>query len=568
MNDMEIERGNSFEQELERQDDEVRQQQLEQQREMLNADMKGQQDLLGEYNEVQNAIRQQAAQKVLQLRNSVAVMMKMTDAYGSVGAPLLAKFNRDNGLNEQNGLSSVGYDRKSGDFVMQFADGKAHRLAPIEQFQMATSARGIFNDNDVATRRQALLRSGLSSKEIAKMDMGAAFGGINPDHINARMRGGAGGREVGGGVTFKGPDTRPRGVHSFSSDGKGGFRETHWTPEGGYSERRWGTLDPNYKGVWKVISVGPSDTFNGKDDTTQVRRYENSKTGEVVSVKDGETPPWEEKKPKESGGRGGLSFEERTALEDQRQKGRMDLAKLTGAQRKEVSDAANVLKKYGIDVGLQKTQESNAARMSIAELGAALKERGYEVDEKKLAEAVRHNKAGEEAVAGRGAETARHNKAGEELRGASIGERERHNRAAEELGEQKLAHNKDRLANDKEQREADRQLKLSLAKMKQSLGTSKVTGEKKQSVEKEIQDLQRILDGGNLTPENRAHVKDRLNALAKEIGVDSPEPETPKANVKPGDNRGVETKESAREKLLATGRYELDDNGRVVPKKK
>ena len=39
---------------------------------------------------------------------------------------------------------------------------------------------------------------------------------------------------------------------------------------------------------------------------------------------------------------GGLLEFERTALEDQRQKGRMDLAKLTGAQRKKQMLAAHI----------------------------------------------------------------------------------------------------------------------------------------------------------------------------------------------------------------------------------
>jgi hypothetical protein len=45
---------------------------------------------------------------------------------------------------------------------------------------------------------------------------------------------------------------------------------------------------------------------------------------------------------------------------------KLKIAKLTGEQRKEIADANNVLKKYGIDIGLEKTQENNASRERIA----------------------------------------------------------------------------------------------------------------------------------------------------------------------------------------------------------
>lgn len=45
---------------------------------------------------------------------------------------------------------------------------------------------------------------------------------------------------------------------------------------------------------------------------------------------------------------------------------KLEIAKLTGEQRKEIADANNVLKKYGIDIGLEKTQENNASRERIA----------------------------------------------------------------------------------------------------------------------------------------------------------------------------------------------------------
>lgn len=177
---------------------------------------------------------------------------------------------------------------------------------------------------------------------------------------------------------------------------------------------------------------------------------------------------------------------------------RENVAKITADSRKSVADA------------------NNKARMSIAELGAALKRQGYEIDEKKLAEAVRHNEA------------------------------------TESLGQDRLEHNRNRLENDKAQKEADRQLRRELAELQARakrgvLGGGRGTGA---DALKSIQHLQKILDGGNLTEENRKSIKDRMNGIAADLDAD-------KATVKSGDNSGDET---ARQEP-PNGQYKVEKDG-------
>ena len=74
--------------------------------------------------------------------------------------------------------------------------------------------------------------------------------------------------------------------------------------------------------------------------------------------------------------------------------------------KERIADKGNETKKE-IAAGHDQTQ------LSIADLGAELKRQGYEVDEKKLAEAIRHNKATEAGATARMEETVRHNKATE-----------------------------------------------------------------------------------------------------------------------------------------------------------
>ena len=130
-------------------------------------------------------------------------------------------------------------------------------------------------------------------------------------------------------------------------------------------------------------------------------------------------------------GSSGLTFEQRQGLENQKFEGRKMLKQMDVDAKKYATDANNAERRYATDM-------NNNTRLKIADIGAELKRMGYDVDEKKLAEAIRHNKATEAQGQQRVDETTRHNKAGEAHRTAELGERTRHNTVTEEQGQQRL----------------------------------------------------------------------------------------------------------------------------------
>lgn len=188
---------------------------------------------------------------------------------------------------------------------------------------------------------------------------------------------------------------------------------------------------------------------------------------------------------------------------------RVEVARINAASRENVAQINADSRKSVADA-------NNKARMSIAELGAALRRQGYEIDEKKLAEAVRHNEA------------------------------------TESLGQDRLEHNRNRLENDKAQKEADRQLRRELAELQARAKRGVPGGGRGTGADalKSIQQLQKILDGGNLTEENRKSIKDRMNGIAADLDAD-------KATVKSGDNSGDET---ARQEP-PNGQYKVEKDG-------
>lgn len=188
---------------------------------------------------------------------------------------------------------------------------------------------------------------------------------------------------------------------------------------------------------------------------------------------------------------------------------RVEVAKINAASREKVAQITADSRRSVADA-------NNKARMSIAELDAALRRKGYEIDEKKLAEAVRHNEA------------------------------------TESLGQDRLEHNRNRLENDKAQKEADRQLRRELAELQARAKRGVPGGDRGTGADalKSIQQLQKILDGGNLTEENRKSIKDRMNGIAADLDAD-------KATVKSGDNSGDET---ARQEP-PNGLYKVEKDG-------
>lgn len=182
-----------------------------------------------------------------------------------------------------------------------------------------------------------------------------------------------------------------RGVSSFSADGKGGFSRTHTGPDGVTTREDFGTRDPNYKGRWKQISVGPDPDDKKFDENgnevnnpnpRQIRRYENDKTGEVVSVRDGETPLWEQTERTRTAQINARAQAERDAAKIKAQK---DVAEINAAGRvlfrnsggrssggnsmKEVIDALSKMQTHLNENGANMTEEERQQMQQAIKAG-------------------------------------------------------------------------------------------------------------------------------------------------------------------------------------------------------
>lgn len=308
-------------------------------------------------------------------------------------------------------------------------------------------------------------------------------------------------------------------------------------------------------------------------------------------------------------GSSGLTFEQRQGLENQKFEGRKMLKQMDVDARKYATDANNAERRYATDA-------NNNTRLKIADLGAELKRMGYDVDEKKLAEAIRHNKATEAQGQQRVDETTRHNKAGEAHRTAELGERTRHNAVTEEQGQQRLdetathhaateeqgnrrldeterahkageAHRTAELderkrANAEKENAVKETLELKrraqdlrerLAKPQNNVFTADADPKVIKAKMQEVETIQKVIRNGNLTPENRTLLRSQLNAITESLyGGDSTT--TNKVTIKSGDNKGngsqqkVKPPEGAQmpQGAIAFGGYKQNKKtGKLVP---
>lgn len=314
--------------------------------------------------------RQMQSQQLLQFQNTLGSVMKRTPQGGDINPVFLQYMNRvTGGDGRTTGILGGGYDQ-NGNFCLRIGGGvdgmgnpiiKDSVISPAQQYQMMNVNRVAFNDNDRMQMRDRLLKSGYGEREVMGMEFNP-FGQGNPNALGYKMAtggGGAGGREIGG-ATMKGRDTTPSRVSYFSADGKGGFSKGAYDRKTG---ENWGvdygTRDPNRAARWKVI-----------ESHADYKRYENDKTGEVVKVKNGETPPWENR-----------TINDRYAIEQMRQENinarqaannqnRLAIAQLNADQRKKATEAANALKKLGIDIGID-LAEAKAAEATANSMGRA-----------------------------------------------------------------------------------------------------------------------------------------------------------------------------------------------------
>ena len=175
---------------------------------------------------------------------------------------------------------------------------------------------------------------------------------------------------------FGGPERRGGGT--FSADGKGGFTRTQTGPDGVTEREDFGTRDPNNKGRWKQISVGadPDDKKfdeNGNEvynpSPRQIRRYENDKTGEIVTVKDGETPPWERHAASEKERIAKMNNDSREAI----QASRSQIAQMNNDSREAIQESKSQTAKEVAETSAKATVEKAAKSYdaAVARLDAA-----------------------------------------------------------------------------------------------------------------------------------------------------------------------------------------------------
>lgn len=187
-----------------------------------------------------------------------------------------------------------------------------------------------------------LLRNGSKNYQKLTEDMANRELPPVPDDYG-KFRTPVGERTPEGGISVPGwwlygPQRRAN-ISAFGANGRGGFTNYDSNEDTGYQlqVRDSGTRAGDDKGRWKVLSRGAAP---GMDDGTQVTRYENDKTGEVVFVRDGETPPWESRAGGERERIARMNNETRERVQQQRGAAQRDVAQVTADATKHKADAS------------------------------------------------------------------------------------------------------------------------------------------------------------------------------------------------------------------------------------
>lgn len=287
-------------------------------------------------------------------RNGVVpsyAMAGMRDALG---------YNGNNGV-----LEGAVINPKDGSFGLVIQDGngkvntKSFRFA--QMYNMALENPGVFTRDELRYLRDGSIRTQKLTPDMANRDLPPV-----PDNYG-QVRTPVGERTPTGGVSVPGSwlygPQRRANISAFGANGRGGFTNYDSNEDTGYQlqMRDSGTRAAEDKGRWKVLSRGADPN---SDDGTQITRYENDKTGEVVSVRDGETPPWESR---------AVGEKERIARINA--DGKIKAAEKANETKMSLAEAANALKQYGIDVSAQ------------------LKERGLDIQQQNADERSAHNQA-------------------------------------------------------------------------------------------------------------------------------------------------------------------------------
>ena len=247
-------------------------------------------------------------------------------------------------------------DPKTGELSSSIQD------IPFSQiYNMALENPGILSRDELMRLRNNSITTQKLTEDMANRDMPPV-----PDDYGV-VRTPVGGMTPTSGISVNpawlyGPQRRAN-ISAFGANGHGGFTNYDSNEDTGHQlqVRDSGTRAAEDKGRWKVLSSGADPN---RDDGTQLTRYENSKTGEVVSVRDGETPPWESRAGSEK---------ERIARINA--DGKIKAAEKANETKISLAEAANALKQYGIDVSAQ------------------IKERGLDIQQQNADERSAHNQA-------------------------------------------------------------------------------------------------------------------------------------------------------------------------------
>lgn len=244
------------------------------------------------------------------------------------------------GLDGKDGaIVGGGYDKRGG-FTLMVArrnqqTGQVERVpmsfSPRQQYGLMLSAPGIFSRQEVEGMRGQLINNyHMHPDQIPQVPE-------DYDRTTVGNRTESGGISVPGWWLY-GPQRRAN-ISAFGANGRGGFTNYESNEDTGYQlqQRDSGTRAADDKGRWKVLSRGADPKL---DDGTQVTRYENDKTGEVVSVRDGETPPWESRAGGERERIARMNNETRERVQQQRGAAQRDVAQVTADATKHKADAS------------------------------------------------------------------------------------------------------------------------------------------------------------------------------------------------------------------------------------
>ena len=261
----------------------------------------------------------------------------------------------------------------NGDMVLNTARANPQGGDPIDEeptkipfktvYRMALENPGILTRDELMRLRDNSITTQKITEDMANRDLPPVPENYGQVRTPVGQRAPQGGTSVNPNWLYG--QQRRANVSAFGANGRGGFTNYDSNEETGHQlqVRDSGTRAADDKGRWKVLSRGADPN---SDDGTQVTRYENDRTGEVVSVRDGETPPWESRAGSEK---------ERIARINA--DGKIRAAEKANETKISLADAANALKRYGIDVSAQ------------------IKERGLDIQQRNADERATHNRATE-----------------------------------------------------------------------------------------------------------------------------------------------------------------------------